>query len=213
MKYVYVMAAHHNVDRVNRALHRASIQASGLCINPTLLPELLLTPEEKEEGVAIVDIGGDLTDLVVVREGKMCYFASLPIGSSAINSDLHAALSIPKKDIDNIKHRFGSAIASSVPEDTTIPIKAAGRQGKKTILQRNVAEIAEERLKDIAQFILRELRAAKYSTKIPCGVVLTGGATYLANIDQLLSRELNMEVRSCDILFQCDIDSFYSPAI
>ena len=207
VKYLFVMAAHHNIDRVNRALHRASIVPLGICVSPTLLPDLLLTPDEKEEGVAIVDIGGDLTDLVVVREGKLRYFASLPIGSSAINTDLQTALRIPKRDIDGIKHRYGSAIAAAVPEDAAIPIKAVGRQSKRTILHRNVAEIAEERLKDVAQFIMRELRAAKYSTKIPCGIVLTGGASYLANIDQLFASELNMEVRSCDLLNGLDDES------
>ena len=197
--YLYVMAGRHQIDRVNRALHRAGIKNNGLCINPTLLPDLLLTPEEKEEGVAIVDIGGDLTDIAVVREGKLHYFSSLPIGSSSINNDLHNALSIPKRDLDRIKHKYGSAVASAVPEDAAISIKTAGH-AKRQILQRNIAEIAEERLKDIAQFVSRELKAAKFSTRIPCGVVLTGGATYLSNIEQLFASELNMEVRSSDIL-------------
>ena len=204
--YLYVMAGRHQIDRVNRALYRAGIKNSGLCISPTLLPDLLLTPEEQEEGIAIVDIGGDLTDIAVVREGKLHYFSSLPIGSSSINNDLHNALSIPKRDIDRIKHKYGSAVASAVPEDAAISIKTAGH-AKKQILQRNIAEIAEERLKDIAQFVLRELRAAKFSTRIPCGIVLTGGATYLSNIDQLFARELNMEVRLGDMLYSLDDES------
>jgi cell division protein FtsA len=75
-----------------------------------------------------------------------------------------------------------------------VPVKTAGH-AKKQILQRNVAEIAEERLKDIAGFVMRELKAAKFSTKLPCGIVLTGGSAYLSNIDQLFARELKMEVR------------------
>ena len=205
--YLYVMAGRHQIDRVNRALYRAGIKSCGLCVNPTLLPDLLLTPEEKEEGVAIVDIGGDLTDISIVRDGKLNYFSSLPIGSSSINNDLHDSLNIPKKDIDLIKHRYGSAIANVVAEDAAITVKTAARQNRKPILQRNIAEIAEERLKDIAQFVLRELKAAKFSTRIPCGVVLTGGATYLSNIDQLFARELNMEVRFGDMLYGLDDES------
>ena len=204
VSYLYVMADRFQIDRVNKAMHRAGIRNCGLRINPTLLPDLLLTPDEKEEGVAIVDIGGDLTDVVVVREGKLCHFASLPIGSSSINNDLHAALNIPKKDIDLIKHRYGSAIASGVPEDAAISIQTAARASRKPILQRNIAEIAEERLKDIVRFVARELKGAKFLTRIPCGIVLTGGATYLSNIDQLFARELNLEVRFGEMLYGVD---------
>lgn len=204
--YLLVVMGAHLEDRVNRALHRAEIRANGLCVSPTLLPELLLTPYEKEEGVVIVDIGSDLTDISVVRENKLWYFSSLPIGASSINNDLHDFLKISKKEINPLKHKYGSAIASCVPDNTSISVKTAGH-AKKQILQRNIAEIAEERLKDIAQFVLRELRVAKFSTKVPCGVVLTGGSAYLDNIDKLFARELNMEVRLGDMLNGLDDDS------
>lgn len=204
--YLYVMAGRNQIERVNKALHRAEIRKCGLCINPTLLPDLLLTPEEKDAGVAIVDIGGDLTDIAVVREGKLCYFSSLPIGSSSIDNDLHNSLNIPKTKLTEVKHKYGAAIASHIAEDAAISIKTAARQNK-PILQRNIAEIIEERLKDIAHFVLRELKAAKFSTRIPCGVVLTGGATYLSNIEDLFARELNMEVRVGDMLNGLNDDS------
>ena len=204
--YLFVLVGKHQIDRVNRALYRAEIKVCGLCVNPTLLPELLLTPDEKEEGVAIVDIGSDLTDISIVRDGKLWYFSSLPIGASSINNDLHEFLKISKKDIDSLKRRFGSAIAANVPDATTIPVKMAGH-AKKQILQRNIAEIAEERLKDIAGFVARELKAAKFSTKIPCGVVLTGGSAYLSNIDQLFARELNVEVRFGSMMNGLDDES------
>ena len=204
--YLFVLAGKHLIDRVNRALYRADIKSCGLCVNPTILPELLLTPDEMETGVAIVDIGSDLTDISIVREGKLWYFSSLPIGASSINNDLHDFLKISKKDIDSLKRKFGSAMASGVPDNTTVPVKMAGH-AKKQILQRNIAEIAEERLKDIARFIMRELKGAKFVSKIPCGVVLTGGSAYLSNIDQLFARELDMEVRLGTMLNGLDDES------
>lgn len=204
--YLFVLAGKHQIDRLNRALYQTEIKVSGLCVSPTLLPELVLTPDEMEPGVAIVDIGSDLTDISIVREGKLWYFSSLPIGASSINDDLQDFLKIPKKDIDLLKRRWGSAIADSVPSDTTVPVKMAGH-AKKQILQRNIAEIIEERLKDIARFVERELKTAKFSTKIPCGVVLTGGSSYLSNIDQLFARELGMEVRFATMLNKLDDES------
>lgn len=204
--YLFVLVGKQQIDLVNRALHRADIKACGFCVSPTLLPQLLLSDAESEEGVAIVDIGSDLTDIAVVKGGKLWYFSSLPIGASAINNDLHEFLKISKKDIDQLKKRYGSATADGVPDNTTVPVKTAGH-AKKQILQRNIAEIAEERLKDIARLVMRELKAAKFSTKIPCGIVLTGGSAYLSNIDQLFARELQMEVRFGQMLNGLDDNS------
>ena len=204
--YLLVIVGRHQVSKVEQALHRAEISNCGLCVNPTLLPDLLLTPDEQEEGVVLVDLGGDLTDISVVCENKLWYFSSLPIGASSINNDLYDFLRIQKKDINPIKHKYGAAIAEYVPDNISIPVKTAGH-AKKQILQRNIAEITEERLKDIAQFVLRELKGAKFMNKVPCGVVLTGGSAYLSNIEQLFARELNMEVRLGKMLNGVDDDS------
>ena len=192
--YLFVLVGKQQVDLVNRAMHAAGLRVSGLCVNPTILPQLLLNENEMNEGAMIVDIGGDLTDISIVQEGKLWYFSSLPIGASSINNDLREFLRIPKKDIDLLKRRYGAAVAENVAADIAVPVKTTGH-AKKQILQRNIAEIAEERLKDIAGFIMRELKASKLSATIPCGVILTGGSAYLADIEELLSREMNMEVR------------------
>ena len=192
--YLFVVVGRQQIDRINRALYHAEMKASGLCVNPAVSLRTLLTKEEQEEGVAIVDIGSDLTDISIVRDGKLWYFSSLPIGASSINDDLREFLKISKSEIENLKRRYGSAMSQGVPENTTVPVKMMGH-AKKQILQRNIAEITEERLKDIAKFVMRELKGAKFSTKLPCGVILTGGSAYLSNIEQLFAQELQMDVR------------------
>ena len=204
--YLFVLVSRQQIDMVNRALYRAEIKTNGLCVSPTLLPRLLLSETEREEGAVIVDIGGDLTDISIVYGQKLWYFSSLPIGASSINNDLRDFLRIPVKDIDQLKRKYGSAIAERVSEKVTVPVKTAS-QARKQILQRNIAEIIEERLKDIAGFVSRELKAAKCASKVPCGVVLTGGSAYLSNIEDLFARELNMEVRLGRFLNGLDDDS------
>lgn len=205
--YLFVMVGKQQIDLVNRAMHQAgNMKVSGLCVNPTLLPKLLLNSNEMNEGTMIVDLGGDVTDLSIVHGGKLWYFSSLPIGASSINNDLRDFLQIPKKDIELLKRRNGSAMADNVAEDEAVTVKTTGR-AKKQILKRNVAEIAEERLKDIINFVGRELKAAMFASKIPCGVVLTGGSAYLADIDELFARELNVEVRLGQILNGLDYES------
>ena len=204
--YLFVMVDKQQVDRVNKALYRSGIKACGLCVIPTILPRTLLSQSESEGGVAIVDIGSDLTDITIVSEGKVWYFASLPIGASSLNNDLYEFLRISKREVETIKRKYGAAVADGVPEDLSIPIKTIG-QSKKQVLKRNIAEIIEERLKDIAGFVSRELKAAKFSTKLPFGVVLTGGASYLTNMEMLFSRELNMEVRLGEMFNGVDDES------
>lgn len=192
--YLMVLISRQQEDRIRRALHRAGIECSGLTINPMVLPSVLLSEAECKDGVAIVDLGSELTDIVVVRGNKIQHFASLPIGASSIDADLYEFLKIPQ--VDKVKKSCCSVISESVPCDTTIGVQMMGRgRARKQILQRNISEIIEERLKDIARFVLRELRSAKCITKLPYGVVLTGGSAYLADIEQLFSRELGIEVR------------------
>ena len=192
--YLFVLVAKHQMDRVDRALHQAGIRTCGLCVNPSLLPQTLLSKDEMEEGVAIVDIGNDLTDISIVKGGRLWYMSSLPIGAASINNDLHDFLKISRKEVENIKRRYGGAIADEIAENTAVSVKTAGN-AKKQILHRNIVEIIEERLKDIAGFVLREIKMSKFLSKIPCGVVLTGASAYIQNIDKLFARELQMEVR------------------
>lgn len=192
--YLLVLISKQQVDMVKRAFYSADIQIEGVCVNPVLLPEVLLTESEAEEGVMIVDLGGDLTDISIVREGKLAEFSSLPIGASSIDRDLYEHLQVPKKDVERFKHIHGHAIAAVVPEDTAFTVLTAGHR-KRQILHRNVAVITEERLKDIASFIARALKGVQYTNKLHCGVVLTGGSAYLKEIDELFARELKMSVR------------------
>ena len=141
-----------------------------------------------------------------MREGKLSYFSSLPIGASSIDRDLYEHLQVPRKDVERYKHRHGRAIAACVPEDTAFTVQTAGH-AKRNVLQRNVAVITEERLKDIISFVAREVKGAQYSNKIHCGVVLTGGSAYLNDIDELFARELNMEVRLGGTFSGIDDDS------
>ena len=204
--YLLVLINRQQIELVKRAMHRAEMSLSGLCITPTTLPDVLLDKSEKDDGIAIVDIGADLTDIVVMNDGRMCHFVSLPIGASTIDSDLREFVCAPKDKVEFIKKRCVSVIAEEVSCELTTAVQIAGR-GKKQILQRNIAEIVEERLKDIASLVGKALKEAKVSTKIPCGIILTGASAYLSDIEKLFARELQMEVRLAENIFGLDEES------
>lgn len=205
-EYLFLLCNSRQKDRVGHAFHNAGLKLLGLCIKPAVMPELLLSKEEREYGVAIVDIGAHLTDISIVRGGHLCYFASLPIGGASINQDLLAFVQTSKEEIEKVKRRYGSVVPSEIPENTTVAVKMPGRPNK-VILHRNIAEITEARAKDIAKFVQTEIREAKFSSKIACGIVLTGGTALLNGIDELFAREMNSSVRLGDTLYGIDEES------
>lgn len=192
--FMFVLCQKSQLERTKMAFHNAGLKLLSTYVNPAVLPSLILTEEEKDEGVAIVDIGGGTTDVAIVRNGKLRYIGSVPIGAQCINIDMRS-FGIPERNTEFIKRNYGSAVADMVPAENTILIQKAGQQSKRDFPQRNLVAIIEARLKDIIEFAWAEIKHAKMSTKIPCGLVLTGGSTVFANIDELFRRETNAPVR------------------
>lgn len=192
--FLFVLCRKEQIERVKMSFFNAGgLKLLGICVNPAVLPMALLSDEERDEGVAIIDLGGGTTDVAVVRGNTLRYIASIPIGASTINSDMHA-FGIAERNTEQVKKKYGSAVADMVSPDVTVPVQMPG-QMRKEFLQVNLAAIIEARLKDIIGFAWEEIRSAKFSTKIPCGIVLTGGSALLENIDELFRRETGVNVR------------------
>lgn len=194
--YLFVLCRKDQIERAKIALYNAGLKLLKVCVNPAVLASALLSDEERDEGVAIVDIGGGTTDLAIIRGNKLRYMASIPIGAATINADMHA-FGISERNTEKIKKTYGSAVADLVSHDLTVPVSMPGKV-KKELLQVNLVSIIEARLKDIIEFVWDEIRQAKFSTKIPCGIVLTGGSALLENIDELFRRETGLNVRCID---------------
>ena len=191
--FLFVLCQKIQIERVKMSFHNAGMTLLDIFVNPAVLPDAVLTDGERDEGVAVVDIGGGTTDVAVVRGGKLRYAASIPIGAASINADMRA-FGIADCNTESIKKKYGSAVSELVDADRVIQIQMAGQQ-KRDFLQRNLAAIVEARLKDIAEFVWNEICDAKFSTKIPCGLVLTGGSALLTDIDELFRRVTGYDVR------------------
>jgi len=192
--FLFVLCRKEQIERVKMSFHNAGLRPPlDVCVNPAVLPYVLLSDEERDEGAAVIDIGGGTTDVSIVRGGKLRYVASVPMGASAIDADLHS-FGIAKINAEQIKKKYGSAVADMVPPDISVPVQMPGLM-KKDLLQVNLVAIIEARLKDIIEFAWDEIRSAKFTSKIPCGIVLTGGSALLANIDELFRRETGANAR------------------
>lgn len=191
--FLFVLCSREQIERVKMSFHNAGLRLLDICVNPAVLPDVLLSDEERDEGAAVIDIGGGTTDVSIVRGGILRYAASVPIGASTVDADLHA-FGIAKLNAEQIKKKYGSAVADMVQPDISVPVQMPG-QTKKDFLQVNLVSIIEARLKDIAEFAWDEIRRAKFASRIPCGIVLTGGSALLENIDELFRRETGANVR------------------
>lgn len=194
----FILCTQIPMQRLELALKNCGIVLKRLFPNTMAIPEAVLFPEEKEEGVAVVDIGGGVTDVSVYYRNVLRYVATIPIGGSAINRDIRSQ-SIPEKYVETLKCRYGSALAELAP-DTLVNIKGRTARESKDIPRRNLATIIEARMHDIVEYVVQELRASGYYEKLAYGVVLSGGTARLQGVDELFRRATGMEVRIADTL-------------
>ena len=189
--YNFILCEHMAKDRLRRVFLDAGIKIRGMFANAAVMADSVVSTDDKEEGVAVVDIGGGVTDVAVYYGGALRYIASIPIGGSAVNADIRA-YGIPEKQVEKLKKRYGTAVADLTPDDI-IQVRNSSRS-LKSILRLNLAAVIEARMTDIAEYVWNEIRDAGFGKKLSAGIVLTGGAG-LKNIDELFRRVTGQEVR------------------
>lgn len=182
------------MQRLDMALKRLGIRMAGVFSNALVTPEAVLTSEEKEEGVAVVDVGGGVTDVTVYYHNMVRYIACIPMGATAINRDIRT-MGVPERLVESLKLRYGSAVAELAPEDKLVRVNGRTARDAKDILLRNLATVIEARATDIAEFVAQEIKDSGYADRLACGIVLTGGSARLKDLDELFRRVTRMDVR------------------
>lgn len=182
------------MQRLDMALKRLGIGMMGVCSNALATPEGVLSADEKQEGVAVVDLGGGVTDVTVYYRNVVRYIATIPMGAAAINRDIRS-MSVPEKHVESLKKKYGSAVADLAPEDKLIRVNGRTAREAKDILLHNLATVIEARATDIAEFVKEEIKDSGYAQKLAYGIVLTGGSSQLKDIDELFRRVTGMDVR------------------
>lgn len=189
--YNFILCARTPTQRLGLALKRCNIALKGVIVNSQAIAEAVVRPEEREEGVAVVDMGGDLTDVAVYYRGVLRYVATIPLGSRAINADIQT-MSIPEKYLEPFKRKYGVAVAELAPRKY-IRVQT-GKNRATDILLCNLAMVIESRLAEIVEFVMQEIQDSGCQEKID-NIVLTGGATRLTAYDEFFRRKTGREVR------------------
>lgn len=184
-----------SAQNIVKCVNRAGLEVLDIILQPLASGEAVLTAEEKELGVAVVDIGGGTTDLAIFGEGSIWHTAVLAIGGNHLTNDIAIGLRTPAQEAERIKIRYGCAKASMVRDDETIEVPSVGGRPPRKLSRTLLAEITEPRAEEIFNLVSREIRRAGYEEKIAAGVVLTGGTAMLEGLVDLAEQVLELPVR------------------
>ncbi len=178
-----------------KCVHKAGLEVDDLILEPLASSEAVLSAEEKEAGVALVDIGGGTTDIAIFQDGIIRHTAVIPFGGNAITEDIKEGCGIIKNQAELLKLKFGSALASESKENEIVSIPGLRGRDPKEISLKTLAQIIQARMEEIIENIYYEIKNSGYENKLICGIVVTGGGSQLKHISQLLEYVTGMDTR------------------
>ncbi len=174
---------------------KAGLEVVDLILEPIASAKAVLSDEEKEAGVALVDIGGGTTDIAIFHDNIIRHTAVIPFGGDIITEDVKEGCTIIKKHAEELKVKFGSALAAENRDDEIVAIPGLRGRPPKEITLRNLAHIIQARMEEILEHVYYEVKNSGFEKKLIAGVVLTGGGAMLKHIGQLTEFVTTMDVR------------------
>jgi cell division protein FtsA len=190
-----VTAAQSYGQNLAKCCERANVTSSAMVFEPLASADAALFPEERELGVALIDIGGGTTDVIVYLNGAVMHTAVLPIGGNHITSDVAAGLRTPLTDAERLKMSHGAATNLIVGREETVQVPGVGGREPRVIPRRLLGEIIEPRMEEILSLAQRELYRSGASDSLASGVVLVGGTSLLEGTQELAERIFGLPVR------------------
>lgn len=184
-----------SAQNIIRSANRAGLDVVDIALQQLASSEATLASDEKELGVALVDIGGGTTDIAVFHGGSLKHTAVLAVGGNHITSDIAVGLRTPMVEAEKIKRRYGCALTSRIQKDETIEVPSVGGRKPRVLSRQVLGEIIEPRVQEIFELVQGELAEAGYDSLITSGVVLTGGAVIMDGMTELAEQVFNVPVR------------------
>ncbi len=178
-----------------KCIKKANLEMVDLILEPIASAEAVLSDEEKEAGVALVDIGGGTTDIAIFQDTIIRHTAVIPFGGDVITEDVKEGCTIIKKHAEELKVKFGSALASENRDDEAVAIPGLRGRPPKEITLKNLASIIQARMEEIIEQVYFEVKNSGFEKKLIAGIVLTGGGAQLKHIDQLTEFSTGIDTR------------------
>ncbi len=180
---------------INKCVDKAGLESPILILEPIASAQAVLSDEEKEAGVVLVDIGGGTTDMAIFQEGVIRHTAVIPFGGEIITEDIKEGCAIIKRHAEELKIKFGSALGSENRDEEIVTIPGLRGRPPKEITLRNLANIIQARMEEIIDYVYYEIKNSGLEKKLIAGIVLTGGGAQLKHVAQLTSFITGMDTR------------------
>ena len=201
-------------NNIYKCVEQAGLDVAELILEPLASAESVLSEEEKEGGVVLVDIGGGTTDIAIFYDDIIRHTAVIPFGGSVITDDIKEGCAILKRDAEKLKVQFGSALADQTQENEIVAIPGLNGREPKEISTKNLAFIVQARMEEILGLVDHEIKNSGYADKLIAGIVVTGGGSQLKHISQLCEYVTGISTRvgyPNQYLSQGDVDNVAQP--
>jgi cell division protein FtsA len=183
-----------SAKHIHKCIQRAGLQVKQMILEPLASASAVLTNDEKEIGVAMVDIGGGTTDIAIYYDGILRHTAVIPFGSDVITRDIKEGCSILHRQAEKIKVQFGTALADAAPEEQVVSVPGISGREPKLISIRFLSKIIQARMEEIIDYITFEIENSGFANRLGAGITITGGGALLRHIRQLMSYKTSMDV-------------------
>lgn len=192
--HIVTGARTHN-QNILACINKAGIAVQELVLEQLAAAEAVLTQDEREMGVLLMDIGGGTTDYAVFLEGNVVHTNVLPVGAGHFTSDISVVLRTPMEDAERIKKRYGCVLASLVTEDDPIEVPTVGGRAPKILSKQELTGILEPRAAEIAKLVYRDLEKVGLDKEIRSGVVLVGGGAEMDGMVEMVEQVFDQQAR------------------
>jgi len=182
-------------QNVIKCVRRCGLEVVGLILQPLASSYAVLTEDEKELGVCLIDIGGGTTDIAVFTQGAIRHTAVLPVAGDQITNDIAMALRTPTSEAEDLKRQYGIAMHAMADPDQMIEVPGVGDRPPRPLSRQRLADVIEPRVSELFELVQAELRRSGYEELLSSGVVLTGGASVMPGMVELAEEVFNMPAR------------------
>ncbi|MFQ6069302.1 MAG: cell division protein FtsA [Candidatus Aminicenantales bacterium] len=194
-----VTSANTSVQNLRTCLERASIDIEGIFLNQIAAATATLSPDEKELGVGLIDIGGGTTEIAIYERGSLWYTSIIPIGGDNFTNDIAVGLRTPIPEAEKIKKKYGCIAGPLMDEKETIEVPSVGRGRKPRVLSRQLlADIIQPRAEEIFRLVDNDIKRMGYEKSLNSGIVLTGGTALLEGLEEVAEEIFDLPVRRGD---------------
>ena len=183
------------VKNILKCVTNSGLETQELILEPLASSEAVLSEEEKEAGVVLVDIGGGTTDIAIFHEGIIRHTAVIPFGGNSVTEDIREGCSVMRNQAELLKVRFGSALAEENKENEIISVPGLRGREPKEISVKNLAYVIQARMEEIIEHVYYEIKSSGYEKRLIAGIVITGGGAQLKHLPQLVEYVTGLDCR------------------